>query len=136
MDHDPQWSHELELAAEPGSAAKARAFVREHLVHHRRLDLVDDVRLVVSELATNAVIHARTAFTVILEERAGSVLLTVRDRSPRPVPEPGTTRRELAQGGRGLMMVASLSESWGVTRWQDDAKSVWASFDLRTPAFG
>ena len=63
MDQNSLWSHETVLAAEPGSAAKARAFVLQHLAEHRLLYLVDDVRMVASELATNAVLHARTAFT-------------------------------------------------------------------------
>ena len=49
------WSHEVILAAEPKSVAVAREFVSRHLVGHDLPRLVEDVRLVVSELATNAV---------------------------------------------------------------------------------
>ena len=126
------WSHETVLAAEPGSAAKARAFVLEHLVEHRLLYLVDHVRAVASELATNAVIHARTAFTVTLEGRMQSVLLAVRDgSSARPQPPVDTLAPASATSGRGLMVVSTFSESWGVTLWEDDTKSVWASFGVR-----
>ena len=61
------WTRETVLAAEAVSAAKARAFVREHLLAQGLRDLVEDVRLVVSELATNAMVHAQTPFVVTLE---------------------------------------------------------------------
>jgi anti-sigma regulatory factor (Ser/Thr protein kinase) len=126
------WSHETVLAAEPGSAAKARSFVLEHLVEHRLLYLVDHVRVVASELAANAVVHARTAFTVTLEGRSQSVLLAVRDgSSARPQPPVDTLAPASATSGRGLMVVSTFSESWGVTLWEDDTKSVWASFGVR-----
>jgi hypothetical protein len=131
MDTDLLWSHETVLAAEPGSAAKARAFVLQHLVEHRLLYLVDDVRVVAGELAANAVLHARTAFTVTLEGRVRSVLLTVRDGSAT-LPAPAIAAPHgLATGGRGLFIVNVISESWGVTGWEGDTKSVWASFELR-----
>jgi len=41
--------------------------VTRQLVDHRLAYLVDEVRLVASELATNAVVHAATEFTVVLE---------------------------------------------------------------------
>ena len=131
MDQDLMWSYETLLAAEPGSAAKARAFVLQHLVEHRLLYLVDDVRLVVSELAANAVVHARTAFTVRLEGGLRSVLLTVQDGSPTPLPAWRAPPQELAMTGRGLVIVNAVSQSWGVTGWEGDSKSVWASFEVR-----
>ena len=131
MDQDLLWSHETVLAAEPGSASEARALVLQHLVEHRLLYLVDDVRMVASELAANAVLHARTAFTLTLEGRVRSVLLTVRDGSPTP-PQPSRAGPGgFGTSGRGLVIVNLLSESWGVTRWHGDAKSVWASFQVR-----
>ncbi len=131
MGQDVLWSHETVLAAEPGSAAKARSFVLQHLVEHRLLYLVDDVRMVAGELAANAVVHARTAFTVTLEGRVHSVLLSVRDGSPTP-PEPSSTAPNgFLTSGRGLFLVQVVSESWGVTGWHGDTKSVWASFEVR-----
>jgi hypothetical protein len=86
---------------------------------------------VASELASNAVVHARTAFTVSLEGRVRSVLLTVRDRSRTPVRPLGAAPDGLAVSGRGLVIVSAISESWGVTGWEGDSKSVWASFNVR-----
>ena len=130
MGHTAIWTHETVLAAEAVSAAKARAFVREHLLAHGLPDLVEDIRLVVSELATNAMVHAQTAFAVILERVDDSVILTVRDRSPSvPVP---IAANVLATSGRGLSIVQLVSRDWGVTVAESGAKCVWASFGART----
>jgi hypothetical protein len=134
MGQDPLWAHETVLDAEPGSAAMARAFVAQHLFEHRLLYLVDDVRMVASELATNAVLHARTGFTVTLEGRVRTVLLTVRDGSPTPPGPISAAQHVLAPSGRGLVIVGVISKSWGVTGWEGDTKSVWASFDIRVRA--
>ena len=135
MGMDVLWSHEAVLDAEPGSAAKARAFVVHHLVEHRLLYLVDDVRVVASELAANAVLHARTAFSVTLEGGVRSVLLTVRDGFPTPLEVSRAAPHVWASRGRGLVIVNVVSESWGVTGWEGNTKSVWASFDIQAPAF-
>jgi anti-sigma regulatory factor (Ser/Thr protein kinase) len=126
----PGWSYEAVLAVEPVSASKARDFICEHLVAHDLLYLVEDIRLVVSELATNAMVHARTPFVVTLTEMNGVVRLAIRDGSAAvPV---RTTPQVMDMGGRGLMLVELLSEQWGARTESDGSKSVWASFPLRT----
>ena len=123
------WSHETTLAAEPASAALARDFVRLHLVAHHPTDLVDDVRLVVSELATNAVVHAGTPFAVTLSSVDERIRLVLTDGSPSiPV---RSTPDLMDMNGRGLMLVELLSQEWGVTIDQDGVKSVWAHFPHR-----
>jgi anti-sigma regulatory factor (Ser/Thr protein kinase) len=128
------WSHQTVLAADAISAAKARAFVVQQLVEHRLLYLVDEIRLVASELATNAIVHARTAFTVILEGREDSVLLTVRDGSPTTPAQPEDALDGMHVAGRGLLIVNLMSQTWGVTHEDGTAKSVWASFETRPRA--
>ena len=120
------WSHETVLAADPESAALARDFVRRHLLAHRLSHLVEDLRLVVSELATNAVAHARTPFIVSLSSAQGSVRLAVRDESPA-VPVSGTVD-VMDMSGRGLMIVELLSQEWGTSTDARGFKSVWARF--------
>lgn len=121
----PNWSHATRLDASPTSASQARAFVCHHLVDHRLLHLVDPMRLVASELATNALVHAQTAFTVTLSETNETVLLTVRDDS-MSVPVQGD--RDIREpGGMGLKIVGLLSHDWGVSM-KDGSKAVWASF--------
>jgi anti-sigma regulatory factor (Ser/Thr protein kinase) len=122
-----EWMHETVLEATPASVAVARRFVDLHLSAHQLPHLVDDVRLVASELATNAVEHARTAFAVALEQEHGSVVLTVRDGSAL---HPTRGHPDLFDvSGRGLLLVASLSQAWGIRRSDElVGKSVWASF--------
>ena len=79
-------------------------------------------------------IELLTAFTVILEGRESSVLLTVRDGSPiAPVPPPGAPH-EMRMAGRGLLIVNMMSQTWGVADQDGAAKSVWASFETRSRA--
>ena len=123
------WSHQTTFEATPISASKARAFVSGHLVDHRLLHLVDPVRLVASELATNALLHARTAFSVTLAALGETVLLTVGDDSAL-VP---VRRAALAtdQTGRGLEIVNVVSLDWGMTHADGaGSKAVWASFAI------
>lgn len=123
------WSHETQFPAEVESVPRTRHFVCTHLIDHRVLYLVEDVRLVVSELATNALRHANTPFAVTLAQVDQLVLLTVTDGSPAPPVH--LPRDVLDTGGRGLSIVALVSRDWGVTRRPGEAKSVWASFPLR-----
>ncbi|MGW2827941.1 SpoIIE family protein phosphatase [Streptomyces sp. NPDC001286] len=99
--------------------------------------LAEDALLVVSELVTNAVVHAGTDVHVTcrLEETAGTLLVEVRDHHPsRP---PRGTDAEPSRGtheyGRGLRLVAELAESWGVT-YSRGAKTVWARLSAEESA--
>lgn len=120
------WGYEIDLAAELVSASMARQFVGHRLGAHDLPYLVDDVRLVVSELVANVLVHARTPMVVSLVGDALSVLLTVRDGSPAfPVRASADDR---ATSGRGLTIVDEFSHDWGVTRGPEHEKAVWASF--------
>jgi hypothetical protein len=124
-----EWSHETVLEAEPISASMARDFVGSHLVAHDLVHLVDDVSLVVSELATNAVVHAHTRFMLTLSRRNGLVRLALQDASTSlPVmAAPDVT----GTGGRGLLLVKLLSCEWGTSADGHGLKSVWATFPSR-----
>ena len=87
--------------------------------------------LVISELATNAVRHARTAFAVNVECNDMTLRIEVFDRDTRaPV---AMNADADATGGRGLLLVAALAGNWG---WQSaeldgiTGKLVWAEFPL------
>ena len=133
MEQDTLWSHETELSADTGSVARARAFVLQHLIEHRLLYLVDEVRLVAGELAMNAVVGTHAAFTVILEGREDSVRLTVRDGSPASRASSGAARQGVGTAGLGLVIANLMSEDWGIERG-GPTESVWASFELRARA--
>ena len=125
----PDWSHTTTLEATPISASQARAFITHHLVEHRLLYLVDPVRLVASELATNALVHAQTSFSVTLSASDTRVLLTVRDHS-LAFPE-RRAPHALDEAGRGLEVVDMVSLEWGINEDGAGSKSVWASFAIR-----
>jgi anti-sigma regulatory factor (Ser/Thr protein kinase) len=130
MGHSSDWTHETVLAADTISASRARDFVSFHLVEHHLRYLIDDVRLVVSELATNALGHAQTPFIVTLQEDDQVVLLTVQDGSAS-VPVHSAANGTDADG-RGLVIVDLVSRDWGVTPGPDGTKSVWAAFAAHT----
>ena len=80
--------------------------------------------LLVSELASNALLHARTGFTVVLETRPGGALRVEVADGSRGVPRARRYGGE-ATTGRGLHLVEELADSWGVER-SADGKTVWA----------
>ena len=124
------------------SVAAARAFVGQAL-NELRLPMVDDAVLVVSELVSNAVLHAGTELTVRVRPRGDNgVRLEIADRSSTqpvmapampPVDDQGLSDLDLldallageAMTGRGLRVVDSIASRWGV---DTDAmgKTVWA----------
>ena len=110
------------LAPEPQSAGAGRRFVRATLAQWARDDLIDISCLLVSELVTNAVLHARTEVALVVSLAHDVLRVEVRDAGAG---EPAVRHYHLdATTGRGLALVASLATRWGV----DDAepgKSVW-----------
>ena len=81
-----------------------------------------DLGLVVSELATNACVHARSPFTVTVQRHHAGLLVEVADAAPAPV-----TVKPLSKGpsGRGVHIVAAVAKDW-VTTPRDTGKAVWA----------
>ena len=78
---------------------------------------------VLSELATNAALHARTIFTVHVHQQDECLLIEVSDASPRL---PRARHYALdATTGRGIGLVAALSTDWGTTV-NGAGKTVWA----------
>ncbi len=101
-----------------------RRWVREVLSTWRVTStVIDDVVLLVSELATNAVQHAGTVFEVALTLPPGRVRASVADDNPS-LPQPRSPRPS-AVSGRGLKMVRSLSVGWGAEPVSGDGKVVW-----------
>lgn len=88
----------------------------------------DDAELLVSELVTNAVLHARSAMRVTVDRRDGALRVSVSDRSP--VPPRLRDYGPDAVTGRGMLLVDRLARSWGVERHQDEGKQVWFELDF------
>lgn len=111
------------LPHHPESVRAARGFVREVLDGSASIETIEAAETVVSELMTNAVVHAGTATEVeVRVEGPHGVYLAVTDGAPQhPVrPRTGVERST----GRGLALVGSLTREWGVAL-HPDRKVLW-----------
>lgn len=92
----------------------------------------DSVELVVAELAANAVTHGRVPgrdaeLRLSREAEGARVRVEVSDVRGERLPVPASDGGPLAEGGRGLALVAALAEEWGVAERQGaPGKTVWA----------
>ena len=91
---------------------------------------IDLATLIVSELATNGIRYGGSGLSLHLALRPDSLYLEVRDDSPA-LPQ-GRRPSVDAEGGRGLLLVGSLSQAWGSRRLHAGGKSVWCRL-RRTP---
>lgn len=121
----PLSSH-LPLPASPRSVAEARRWVGRICRELGRHDLVESAELGVSELVTNAVLHARSPITVRVRGTASHPRIEVGDGSPEPPVPPGMSDEEdvLTTFGRGLAIVARTASSWGASI-EPSGKIVW-----------
>lgn len=157
---DMQRFASLELPSCPGSAKRARQFVEEHCRGWALGELCGDVILPVSEVVTNAVLHASAPITVTVMAEDACITVSVRDSEPRP-PVLRPVRLDVAAdidiaarrsdelpedlrdfrlhvgdagsiaAGRGLHIVAAVADEWGTSQLHD-GKEVW--FRIHTPA--
>lgn len=102
---------------EPGRTAPAlaRRFARDVLTGHAAsADLLDRAELVISELVTNAVVHARSPVWLSVTATGDAVHIEVEDTGDGRVARrrPGDLRG--LNAGYGLWLVDSLADSWGV----------------------
>lgn len=118
------------LPCEARSVGEARRFVTSTLAASGSpSDVVDAAELLVSELVTNAVLHARTPFDVAVAVSDDVARVGVTDRSTRVV---ARRRHTLESGtGRGLLLVEQVASSWGIDA-RTTGKTVW--FEVRPDA--
>jgi anti-sigma regulatory factor (Ser/Thr protein kinase) len=117
-------SAEITLEPHPASVGRARRWVSRQLEEWGLDDLDYDVSVVLSELVTNAVLHAKTE----IELRAsydGSLRIEVCDWSATMPSIRGHVASSTT--GRGLHLVAALASSWGYEA-RSPGKAVWAEF--------
>ena len=116
----------LQLPEDPRAAAEAREYVRGQLALWGLDDLVMTTELVVSELIGNVVRHAKGPILLrLLRDR--SLICEVYDGS---LTSPRIRRAGVGdEGGRGLHLVAAVSQRWG-TRFLGDGKCIWTEQDL------
>lgn len=102
-----------------GSCARR---LQDHLDGQAGSDLADTLLMAANELASNAVLHARTESTVRLLADADRVRVEVTDENSR-VPQPCLTPAD-ATSGRGLAIVDAAELDWGIDR-HPGGKTVW-----------
>ena len=115
------------FVAVPEAVAAARHLVRDALETWGEDHLVPDGTLIVSELATNAILHGGSPFRASIARSADVVRIAVEDAGPG-LPR-GRSAPQDAMDGRGIAIVQELSQGWGCDR-SDGGKVFWA--ELRT----
>jgi len=125
-----RWNLQMTLPTADRAVRLARQATRDALGTWRLAYLEETAALLVSELVTNAVRHARGSDAITLELQAGRTWLRieVQDADPR-WPQPRTPA-EFDASGFGLVLVDALAGKWGV-RETATGKAVWAELDER-----
>ncbi|QWZ09290.1 ATP-binding protein [Nocardioides panacis] len=130
----------VRMVAQPQSVPAVRRFVDDALTTWGCLDLIDDVSLSVTELATNATLHSRSNFfDVELRSDPYAVRVAVVDTGDMSA-ESIALRADVghhpdvtgdldleSMTGRGLFIVSSLASSWGIDDLPGGTR-VWADF--------
>ncbi|MBX9426614.1 MULTISPECIES: ATP-binding protein [Streptomyces] len=131
----------LTLPSDPASVPTARRYVADVLTDwglDGAADIADSVRLIVSELATNAVLHTlgqSPTFTVEVRlEREERLHIGVTDSHPRrPRRLPAAVQQD---NGRGMVIIRVLAAEAGgrlsVTPTEDGGKTVWITIPWTT----
>jgi anti-sigma regulatory factor (Ser/Thr protein kinase) len=124
----------MTLPATGRAPGLAREAARDALSTWHVAHLEETALLLVSELVTNVVRHARAsalAMALWLEPEGTSLLIEVYDADPHePRPRmPGT----LEEGGFGFVLIEALAGKWGV-RQTETGKAVWVELDAREAA--
>lgn len=120
---------EAKFSKQPDSVALARRFTEE-VLGGVPAPIAIEIVLMVSELATNAVVHTTTAFRLSIERTEKLVRVGVADGGGGHAHLRSPSMRDLH--GRGLQLVDALSDQWGTTEGGDDGKTVWFVRNLAT----
>jgi anti-sigma regulatory factor (Ser/Thr protein kinase) len=128
--YEPAIDYRFHLPAVASSASEARRVTRSALEEWGLSRLDDTVSLLVTELVSNGVRHARTLLELLLSYDGTCLRIGVSDRDPRPpVTRP---RQKFTVGGWGLTLVESLSTNWGTDIDETSGKTVWFEIDTTT----
>ncbi|MEU2422152.1 SpoIIE family protein phosphatase [Streptomyces sp. NPDC007851] len=123
---DTRQVSDLELPPDPAMVARARTDTERQLDSWGLSDLSFTAELVVSELVTNSIRYA-TGPVVLRLIRDRSLLCEVSDNA-HTAPHLRRARRD-DEGGRGLFLVAQMSQRWG-TRYTASGKTIWAELAI------
>jgi anti-sigma regulatory factor (Ser/Thr protein kinase) len=122
---------QAEYPRNPRAVREARHWLRDILARWDVIDVIDSAGLLLTELITNAVVHAQSQVRVVASIADGMLEVGVADEAshthlgpaslaqPSEIPLAGLVER-----GRGLALVAHLADAWGVAAL-DRGKQVW-----------
>ncbi|MEV0223667.1 ATP-binding protein [Streptomyces sp. NPDC050704] len=116
----------VEYEPRPAVVAEARAEVRRQLEGWGLAEQSETTALLVSELVTNAVVHAASRLRLTLSAAHGFLRCEVSDAGRRP---PRVLRAGVSESGRGMFLVDALAERWGCHQ-DGPGKTVW--FEIGT----
>jgi serine phosphatase RsbU (regulator of sigma subunit)/anti-sigma regulatory factor (Ser/Thr protein kinase) len=120
----------IELPADLRSPAQARRHVTDALRSAGLDRFLDDALLLVTELVTNAVVHAGTRVRLGIDTiERDRVRFEINDRSAETAPA-AHTPSDISNSGRGLMLLNALAATWGTTHGASE-KSVWFTLGVR-----
>jgi anti-sigma regulatory factor (Ser/Thr protein kinase) len=126
-EHEGSEEHLVDLPGHRRDVQQARMVARRFLDGRVGPSVCEEVVLLVSELVTNAVVHARTEVRLRLRIDRTLLRVEVEDCDERvPVARHATLRDER---GRGLRLVEQYTARWGVTPW-NGGKTVWFEVDV------
>jgi anti-sigma regulatory factor (Ser/Thr protein kinase) len=114
----------IRLATGEAGLAMARRFAVRATVAAGWEDHVDDVVLLISELATNAVLHGERPIALTVEAGGDRLRVEVEDAGTG-MPLELDLGPEI-EGGRGLVIVEAVADEWGAERVAGNGKVVWA----------
>ncbi|MBO8191747.1 ATP-binding protein, partial [Streptomyces oryzae] len=138
----------MEFQALPSRIGQVRRIISAQLRHWRLDALADATALGLTELLANVHRHAAPEgragdghapadkhCTVELSLAWNRLTVSVHDHDPRlPQVHGSATHEQLSTSGRGLALVASISESWGMRTQPDGSgKTVWFSLPVPAP---
>ncbi|MET9293441.1 ATP-binding protein [Streptomyces sp. NPDC003077] len=134
MIRQPSRHCTVELQALPARIGQVRRIVSAQLRYWRLDALIDAAALGVTELLANVHQHAGPSkqCTVELCVLLDQLTVSVRDLDPH-LPNLRSAAGGLETEGRGLSLIAALSESWGV-RPEGTGKVVWFTLPALSPA--
>lgn len=112
------------LPPQDRSPAAARRVVQDALLRGGLEVLLDDALLLVTELVTNAVVHAGTEVELHVDIGAGRAHIEVVDHGTGALPSLAGVPASDREGGRGLFLLDAVAQEWG-TRHFAGGKAVW-----------
>ncbi len=138
----PYLSRSTTLRFHPLAAHDGRAFISQTWQDWRLEGCSDDAVLMLSEMVSNSIRYGAPPVRLAVRLHANVLRIAVTDSGaarPRPRltsvgPDGVVESQQLAEGGRGLQLVAALASAWGISEAHEgQGKTVWSELRVRHP---